>query len=505
MKYPSITHSTLALAMSVAWLVPENALAERIVLMYTNDTHSQIDPAQDGMGGVARRKVLIDSIRQENPYSLLLDSGDAVQGTVYFNLYGGEIEAKLLNALGYDYVTLGNHEFDNGMEALAQYVISINAPFISTNYGLEGSSLDGLVSRYKIIDIAGKRIGLIALNVEPAGMIDPAKSIGVEYQNVYKAANATAWHLKHNEGVDYVVALSHIGYDYDGLPDDVDVATKGNDIDLIIGGHSHTVVPPGTDESIKINSDGKPVVITQTGSTGKYLGVVTIDTDDNTIKSQLIPVDSRLDNRLDNEIVELIKPYRHGVDSLKNIVIGKTKINQPVRGSEEVINFVSAFEADKGRRLINGRKIDLAMANRGGVRSGMPAGKVTRGQIMEMLPFDNRVVVLEISGSDLLEALEINAASHRVSYDRMVTVEMDGDKLLKALIDGKQVDPNATYTIATIDYIAKGGDYMKPLTRGKVIAKSDQIMNADVMEYIERLPRKTIKSDPTNYMTILKK
>ncbi len=493
--------SALAVA-AIAFSTP--AVAEHIVFIHTNDTHSQIDPTAADTGGIARRKVLIDSIRAAEPNTILVDAGDAVQGTTYFNLYGGEVEAKALNALGYDLAILGNHEFDNGMDALAKYVASIDADFISTNYDLSGTPLDSLVDRYKIINIGGKKIGIIGLNVEPAGIIDPSKSVGVKYQDVYRAANSTAWHLKHNEGVDYVVALSHIGYDYDGMPDDIDVATEGNDIDLIIGGHSHTVVKPGTFQGWKLNTDKEPVIITQTGSTGKYLGVVTIDTDTDSIKAQLIPVDSRLDNRLDPGLLAMLAPYRHGVDSLKSIVIGKTRIDCSDRSCEAIHNFVSAFLASRGRELTPGQHIDLAISNRGGVRTGMKKGNVTKGHIMEMLPFDNRVEVLEISGRDLLKSIEINARMHRVSYDRNIVAHLDDDEIEDATIDGKPIDPDATYRIATIDYIANGGDYMKPLVNGKVIAKSDNVMNADVMDYIGKLPRKTIKSDESDHFTVSK-
>jgi len=463
--------------------------------MHTNDTHSQIDPGSDDMGGLARRKVLIDSIRSTEPHTLLVDAGDAVQGTAYFNIYEGEIEAKGINALGYDYATLGNHEFDNGMEALSRYIASVDATFISTNYDLSGTPLDSLVSRYEIINTGGIKIGLIGLNVEPSGIIDPAKSEGVKYQDVYRAANSTAWHLKHNENVDYVVALSHIGYHYDETPDDIDVATGGNDIDIIIGGHSHTVVKPGTPQGWKLNADRKPVIITQTGSTGKYLGVVTIDTESDSIKASLIPVDKRLDDRLDTNLLNMIKPYRHGVDSLKSIVIGKTTIDCDDRSCQSIINFVSDFLEFRGRQLAPDGRIDLAISNRGGVRTGMFKGNVTKGEIMEMLPFDNKVEVLELSGKDLLESFEINSRMKRVSYDRTVTVTMDGDKIVSATVDGKKVDPDTTYRIATIDYIAKGGDYMRPITNGKIIAKSPNIMNEDVIDYIGHLPRKTIKKN----------
>ncbi|MDE6402419.1 MAG: 5'-nucleotidase C-terminal domain-containing protein, partial [Muribaculaceae bacterium] len=188
---------------------------------------------------------------------------------------------------------------------------------------------------------------------------------------------------------------------------------------------------------------------------------------------------------------------------LKSIVIGKSQIDTNDRAAMPLHNFVSSFLADRGARLTPGEKIDLAISNRGGVRTGMAKGNVTKGNIMEMLPFDNRVLVLDVKGSDLLESIAVNTHMHRVSYDRNVTAAMNGDELTGATIEGKPIDPDATYRVATIDYIANGGDYMKPLTNGKVVAKSGVIMNEDVMDYISRLPRKTIKNDTTDHFTVI--
>lgn len=466
--------------------------AENIVIMHTNDTHSQIDPTPAGTGGVARRKVLIDSIRSAEPHTLLIDAGDAVQGTVYFNLYGGEVEGKAMNALGYDFAILGNHEFDNGVQALADNIARIDAQYLSTNYDLSDTPLDTLIAPYRIVDIAGKRLGLIGLNLEPAGIIDPLKSEGVKYLDVYTAANSTAWHLKHNEHVDYVIAITHIGYKYDDMPDDLKLIKQSANIDAVIGAHSHTVIKPGAAEGIRYDSERNPVTVTQTGYQGNNLGVLKINTDNGQITADLIPVDHRLDRRIDPEITALLAPYRHGVDSLRSIVVGRSRIECDRRG-EELANFIADFVADRGRRLTDGA-VDLAIINRGGIRNGIAKGNVTKGAIMEMLPFANSVQVIELSGKDLLEALEINAEMRRVTFSNevMVTLDSDGHEVVAATINGLPIDPDNTYRVATIDYLATGGDYMTPLTRGRLISKSDNIMWEDMLDYIASLKRKTI-------------
>lgn len=472
--------------------------AERIVIMHTNDTHSQIDPAHDNTGGVLRRKVLIDSIRAAEPNTLLIDAGDVVQGTVYFNLYGGKVEGEVMNALGYDYAILGNHEFDNGMEALGEYLSRINAQFISTNYDVAGTPLEPYITPYKIIDIAGKRIGLIGINVEPDGIIDASRCEGVKFMDIYQAANSTAWHLKHNDKVDYVIAITHIGYRYDDMPDDLDLVEQGANIDIVIGGHSHTVVNPGTNESSRYDTERHPVLIAQTGNSGKYLGVITIDTDNNTVKSDLIAVDKRLDRNIDKGLDGLLAPYRHGVDSVKSIAIGKSRIESD-RYGDVLLNFVSDFVAARGRQLSDNGHIDFAIANRGGIRNGISKGTVTQGTIIEMLPFANQVRVLDIQGHDLLDMLQINIDKNRVGFsdELRVLTNADGTQLVAAMINGTPIDPEATYRIATIDYLANGGDYMTPLKKGTVVAASDNLLWQDMIDYIKTLKKRTITA-PAN-------
>ncbi len=467
--------------------------AERIVIIHTNDTHSQIDPNIDNMGGVARRKVLIDSIRRAEPNVLVVDAGDAVQGTVYFNLYGGEVEGKVMNALGYDYAILGNHEFDNGMEALGEYLKNIDARFISTNYDVAGTPLEPYIIPYTIVEMAGKRIGLIGINVDPVGIIDSERCEGVKFLDVYKAANSTAWHLKHNDKVDYVVALTHIGYSYEDMDDDLDLVEQGANIDVIIGGHSHTRVKPGSNDGTRYDTERQPVLITQTGSSGLYLGVVTIDTDNSSISADMIPVTKRLDSRIDPEFEALIKPYRHGVDSVKRIIIGKSRIESD-RYGDVLLNFVSDFVAERGRLLTDDGRVDFAIANRGGIRNGISKGNVTQGTVMEMFPFANHVEVLDIAGHDLLDMLQINVEKKRVGFSEelRVLVNADETQLVAATIDGKPIDPDRIYRVATIDYLANGGDYMTPLKRGVTVAKSENLLWEDLVKYIASLKKKTI-------------
>lgn len=232
----------VAAAISAAVVPALHISAESLTIIHTNDTHSQIDPTDKELGGILRRQVLIDSIRAEHPGALLVDAGDMVQGTLFFTLYGGLAERDMMNALGYDIQILGNHEFDNGIDSIAAIYRGLNADKISTNYDVRGTALEGVIKPYTIRQVGDKKVAFIGINLDPKGMIADKNYVGLKYLDAVKAANSTAWHLKHNEGVDRVVAITHIGYTADEGITDPELVKASEDIDLVIGGHSHTVI-----------------------------------------------------------------------------------------------------------------------------------------------------------------------------------------------------------------------------------------------------------------------
>ena len=299
--------------------------AQRLTILHTNDTHSHIDPDDKGLGGILRRKVVIDSVRACDPYVRVIDAGDIVQGTLYFNLYKGEVENKMMNILGYDIRILGNHEFDNGSEQLSENLRGSHATLLSTNYDFSGP-LAGMFQRYCIDTIGEKRVGFIALNLNPKGMVMEGSYDGVHYKDIIKSANITAAYLKDVEGVDAVVAVTHIGYnpDGEGTIGDVDLAKASKDIDVIIGGHSHDVIDPAHPKAGLpwriANANGDSVLVAQTGRYGVNIGRIVINlSDNNSTEYSLIPINARLDNRVDRELEQSLEPYRHGVDSLMHV------------------------------------------------------------------------------------------------------------------------------------------------------------------------------------------
>ncbi|MCM1348166.1 MAG: bifunctional metallophosphatase/5'-nucleotidase [Firmicutes bacterium] len=474
--------------------------AEKLVILHTNDTHSQIEPTEKNLGGIARRKVLIDSVRQADKNVILVDAGDMVQGTLYFTLFGGEVESKLMNYLGYDIQILGNHEFDNGVDSLANFFGALKADKLSTNYDFTTTPLASMFKPYVVKEYGGKRIGFIAINLDPKGMIADKNARGVVYLDGIKAANATAWHLRHNEKVDLVVALTHVGYNEDGLIDDVDLARQSEDIDIIIGGHSHTLIDPSKDGSpqwLIPNAVGRPVLVAQTGKSGVNVGEIVVDLDSFEKNYSILPVDARYDGHGDAALDSILAPYKDEVERYRNFKIGTSQ--GLGKADWSLVNWMADFVKNDAAALTD-KKIDLAIVNKGGVRTDMKKGAVTKGTIMQIFPFDNRTVVLEISGRDLRDALDVMAGRGGDGVSKGVDITMTPEgKCSQILINGEPLAPERTYTVATIDYLARGGDYMQPLTRGSIIAESSDVLYNDMINQLIK-NKKTIKADRTQRM-----
>jgi 5'-nucleotidase len=247
-----------------------------ITILHTNDTHSQIDPlpANDknaGKGGVARRATLVKRIRKQNPNTLLIDAGDVLQGTPYFNFYKGEVEYKAMSAIGYDVGTLGNHEFDNGLAALAAALKFANFDIVSANYDVKGTVLEDKVKPYVVKTVAGIRIGLFGLGISPTALITAENFKGVTYIDPVVAAREAVKKLREQERCALVVCMSHLGYVPDGKTGDLLVASQVDGIDFIAGGHTHTFMEKPVTQT---QPCGAKTLIFQVGKSGIYVGRV---------------------------------------------------------------------------------------------------------------------------------------------------------------------------------------------------------------------------------------
>ena len=472
-----------------------------LVILHTNDTHSAIDPDRHDLGGVARRKVLVDSVRKANDNVLLIDAGDAVQGSLYYTLFGGEVERKVMNALGYDIQILGNHEFDKGMETLTREWKQLKASRLSTNYDFTGTSLEGLFVPSVMKQFGDKKVGFIGINLDPTGIVIEDNYKGIKYLDGIKAANSEAEKLK-KDGADIVIAVTHIGYENEPGYSDLDLAAASKNIDIIIGGHSHTVIDPadqrtGVPKWRVANAIGDTISVLQTGSSGINLGEIDIDLKTKDVKARLVPVDKRLDDRLDGSIEKIISPYRDKVDSMRSEVIGISPFEFE-RKSPEMLNLLSDFVKARGAELC-GKPVDLSIMNKGGIRNSLAKGDITKGGIIDIAPFDNSIVVMEIKASDLLENFGIMAAQEGNGVSGNVEILYDQSetgKINSATIDGKPVDPSKTYRLATIDYLAAGNDYMEPLKRGTILSKSPEVLYQILIDYISEGKLNKLMSAP---------
>jgi len=251
---------------------------KKITILHTNDVHSHIDPfpadhpKNANMGGAARRAALIESIRKEESNVLLLDAGDIFQGTPYFNYYGGELEFKLMSMMQYDLATMGNHDFDNGIDGFYTQLPHAKFEFVSANYDFKNTILNDIVKPYKIFEKDGIKIGIFGLGVELDGLVDKKLYKETVYNNPIEVAQDMSRILKHDKKCDLVICLSHLGFSYKNEPykvSDLELAKKTKDIDLIIGGHTHTFLDKPVVEK---NSENKDVVINQVGCYGINLG-----------------------------------------------------------------------------------------------------------------------------------------------------------------------------------------------------------------------------------------
>jgi len=279
----------LGLGLSLSSFTSTNV--KKITILHTNDVHSHIDPfpadhpRNPNKGGVARRASLIETIRKEDPNVLLLDAGDIFQGTPYFNYYGGELEFKLMSMMQYDASTIGNHDFDNGVEGLYAQTPHAKFDFLSANYDFKNTMMDGLVKPYKIFNKNGIKVGVFGIGIELDGLVDKKMYKETVYSGPVEASQEMIRILKKEQKCDLIICLSHLGYSYKNEPNkicDLQLAALTQDIDLIIGGHTHTFLDKPT---VIKNLIGEEVLVNQVGCYGINLGRIDFYFDSNKRKA----------------------------------------------------------------------------------------------------------------------------------------------------------------------------------------------------------------------------
>jgi len=273
----------IGLALTTSPLISVGQNRSRLTVMFTNDWHSRVDPfpldggKYEGLGGASKRAALIKTIREKNKHNLLLDSGDIFQGTPYFNFYGGELEFKLMSAMQYDAATLGNHDFDAGVDGLLKQLPQASFPFINCNYDFDETELEGKIEPYRIFKKGGTRIGVLGVGIELEGLVAPKLYGDIKYNDPIARANQVAEELKTKKKCDLVICLSHLGFEYQSdKVDDITLAKHSKHIDLILGGHTHTFLDRPKEV---INNQEQVVNILQTGWAGINLGKIDYERD----------------------------------------------------------------------------------------------------------------------------------------------------------------------------------------------------------------------------------
>ena len=268
----------------------------KITILHTNDVHSQIDPFPSdhnlyaNKGGFAKRAILFDELINSNPNTLIFDAGDIFQGTPYFNFFKGDLELNLMKKMGYNAATIGNHEFDAGLEILKQNILNNDFKFISSNYDFTNTELEGLIDKYKIYNKGGIKVGVFGLGIELEGLVNPLLYGETKYYNPIDIAKDISSKLKYEKGCDLVICISHLGHEYENNKiSDTELARLTSNIDLIIGGHTHTLLK---EPLILNNSLGEEVIINQVGSNGVFVGKIDFNftTNYNLIDKSLVEV-----------------------------------------------------------------------------------------------------------------------------------------------------------------------------------------------------------------------
>ena len=456
-----------------------------LTIMHTNDVHGHHEPQRDGSGGAARQATVVQQIRDEVDNHLLLDGGDRFTGTLFHVQYRGQDSVQIMNAIGYDAMVLGNHEFDDGSEVLADFISGLDLPALTANVDFSKDPLlAGQVDPSVILEVGGESVGIIGLtSPETAILSKPSKTlvfehdlIGIAQQQVDAMTAA---------GVNKIILLTHIGYGAD-----LEVAQAVSGVDVVIGGDSNTLLSNtyadalGEYPTVLESASGEPVLVVQAGTRTVYLGRLDVEFDADGLLTDW-DGDAILLSRYispDPDVADLIADLAEPLAALNSQPVGETSIaltgaSPRLCRIEECLlgNLITDAVLDETR-------VDIVFQNGGGIRADIDAGEVTLGEVLTVLPFGNLISTFELSGADVIATLEnsvsriqldadnnpmVDGASGRfmqvagMRYVFDATQEV-GSRIISAdvLQDGEYVaiDPAAIYRAATNDFIRAGGD-----------------------------------------------
>ena len=432
------------------------------VILFTNDFHSQIEPLSKqetnnaDRGGIKRLKALVDSVRTAEKTVFLADAGDYVQGTYYFSLLDGVVEMKIMDQLGYDVRTIGNHEFDKKITGLYDMLSWNNVPVVASNYDMTRTSLANRIENSMIIEKNGIKIGFIGLNINLDNLVAPSSREGLEWQSAINVADDLAKSLK-DKGADMVIALSHLGYNKNSTDvyHDRGIAMNTQYIDMIIGGHSHTFL---NEADYVRNKEGVDVPIVQTGSKGICLGYAKIKLNNKgrpTFTYKLIPVKNHLDKKIDTEFSALIDDYTASLSYKMDEVIGICPESIRKGSPESPLYNITGDALIWIAKEYMDTDADVSIYNAGGLRAEISAGDVTIGDIYAVYPFDNVLSIVTMKGRDLKTMFDYVASNGGLPVNSGVKLVIRDKTVKSVTVNGKPIDNNKIYTIASIDYLVE--------------------------------------------------
>ncbi|WP_194540523.1 5'-nucleotidase C-terminal domain-containing protein [Paenibacillus sp. JZ16] len=497
-----------------------------LTILHTNDTHANLDTVSSP-DNIARRVTAIKEAKANAVNPLLVDAGDVFSGTLYFNQYLGLADLEFMNLVQYDAMTFGNHEFDKGSEVLNDFIEHAEFPFVSSNVNFSADAL--LTQKFKneatrdardatiypaiIMEVDGEQVGLIGLTTEDTANI--ASPGDVTFENAVQKAKDTVAMLQ-KEGINKIVVLSHLGYDVD-----VNLAKEVEGIDIIVGGHSHTKL----DEAVVDRSDSEPKLIVQTGEKGQFLGQLEVVFDDEGVlqewNSNLISVDEKDSAgqyvvKPDQEALQILNTkYKPGVEQLKQTEVGTTEVKlngvrADVRTKETNLgNLIADGMLDAAQAA--GTNAVIALQNGGGIRESIEAGKITMGDVMTVLPFNNDLVTITLTGAEIKEAMEngvskMPAADGRFPHIAGMKFYYDstkpvGSRVLRIEVKGKNgyepIDMNKSYEVATNAFTAKGGDFYASLEKAYLEGRVNLLYKPDYevfSNYVKKVGTITAKT-----------
>jgi len=442
-----------------------------LTLLYTSDIHSRVDPfpagfyhrTYAGKGGFARIAAMTRRIRAQNPATLLLDSGDYLQGSPYYNFFGGEVETHALDRAGYDAVTIGNHEFDRGVPALRKVIGNYRGPVITTNVTFSPD----MGQRYAVLRAGKLRVGLFALLTEVSGLVTAPNFQTASYYDPIKAARAAVEKL--SKEADVIVCMSHIGivppWSDDDEPNpnhlsDERLAEKVPGIDVILSGHVHALV----ERPIVVRSGNHTTTIVADGYGGGYLGKLDLVVKDGSVvqaNNNLIPLDASVER--DPSVESVIMPYRSQMAKVLDRYLGQAQADFRRYGKDDLESSLNNLIADAtlaGARSLDAA-VDFGMSSSGTPRNYLLSGPVKVEDVYYALPFDNRIAIVEAPARTVVELMEATRRSadtrrHAVSNASYVW-DPARKKASNILIGGKPLDMKRTYKVAVNDYMADGG------------------------------------------------